>query len=599
MSRHVIFFCLVLFRLISWGNSWKQAQIDRAAKIDCYWFVTRPFIYEDEGEGLKGMEYELMLLFQEYLDQKHQISLKINWQQHESFLGIMNEMKTSKSLSVIGLSAYSITEERKQYIQFTDPYLPDVTVLVSSQGTPILNSSEEIQQMFQNMTAVTIKGTIYEDLLIKLRADLGIDFQITYIYSDKNILENILQSDDRFGFIDLPIYLMLMENGGDLTRQNFFSAQGNGYGFILPKSSDWAEPINAFFSDPDYKARIDAVMSQYLGSELFEFIDQVTPREELSTSILTKEKKIQLALIKNANLKIKEEERFIKTLISGIITATLFLIIIVFFYINNQQKTKKLLVQKAKIEAQQEDIRTKNEKLTNRNTQLIKLNEDKNELVKILAHDLRSPLGQIIGYGDALGLRASGLVIEDREMLLGISHAADRMEQMITKILNTDNVEGKRSLVLKEHIELAVLIEDLISRYKVVAEKKDIILIGPIKAIDFLFNTDHMLLFLILENLISNAIKFSPSKTAIHFNVEKIKDSIIFEIKDEGPGLAIEDQVKAFMPFQKLKPVPTGNETSTGLGLSIVKKYATDLGGEVWIESALGKGSSFFVSLPV
>ncbi|MEQ8549763.1 MAG: ATP-binding protein [Cyclobacteriaceae bacterium] len=601
MIRQFCGFILLVLSCVNFvlAQSWEKARVEKEATLDCYWFTSLPFIYKDAKSQLKGIEHDLLYLFQEYLMENDGIRLEINWVEHDSFSGIMDTVAKTASPNMLGVSAFSITEDRKKFLQFTNPYLPDVTVLVSSEGTPIMNTSEEIEQMIDEMKAVTIKGTTYEGMLKDLKIKLGVDFEIIYIESDNNILDNVKENPNRFAFIDLPIYLMLIKRGGELTRQNFFTVQGTGYGLIMPQSSDWGTPLNAFFADPEYKRRIEAIKSNYLGSELYSFIEQLAPSQELGTSILTKEKELQLAVIKNANLKLEEEEGFQKVLITAIVVTALFLLVIIVLFMNNHRNTKVLLVQKNKIESQQKDIRTKNEQLTNRNVQLLNLNEDKNNLVKILAHDLRSPLNQIIGFGDVLQSQAEELSVENRYILVKINSAALRMEQMISKILNTDNIDRQNGFVLKESIELHKLIEDLIERYHLIAFKKGINLVPSPISHEFRFQTDHILLFLILENLLSNAIKFSPANTEINFNVRTSERFVIFEVKDQGPGLSAEDQAHAFKRFKKLSPKPTGDETSTGLGLSIVKRYVTDLGGKVWIESELGKGSSFFVTLPV
>ena len=97
--------------------------------------------------------------------------------------------------------------------------------------------------------------------------------------------------------------------------------------------------------------------------------------------------------------------------------------------------------------------------------------------------------------------------------------------------------------------------------------------------------------------LYSNAVKFSESDTAIQLITDCAYDSVTFKVCDEGPGFSEEDKKKAFNRFQKLSAKPTAGESSTGLGLSIVKKYVQDLGGKIWLESEEGKGTTFFVKL--
>ncbi|MDM8567711.1 sensor histidine kinase, partial [Candidatus Halobeggiatoa sp. HSG11] len=100
----------------------------------------------------------------------------------------------------------------------------------------------------------------------------------------------------------------------------------------------------------------------------------------------------------------------------------------------------------------------------------------------------------------------------------------------------------------------------------------------------------------ILDNLISNAIKYSPFGKNVYINIYKMKNTnICCEIQDEGPGLSSKEQTKLFQKFSRLTPLPTNNETSTGLGLFIVKKLITAMGGKIFCESELGEGTKFVV----
>ena len=596
------FYLLIFFFFLSAtaslrADSWQKAKTEKTAQLDAIWYTSRPFVLLNPEQEVTGLEYELVEMFAEFVKEEYQIDLTVNWVEADSFIGVLDEVRTAKNPNLIGVSAFSITEERKQYLKFTDSYLPDITVLISSQGTPIVRKLEEVNELMKDMVAVTIKGTIYEAQLLKMREELQMDYEIRYIDSDENVLDHISNADNIFGFIDLPIYLMWIKDGRDLTRQNFFTMRGIGYGFIMPLSSDWDVPFNEFLKDDRYKTRISDIISKYLGGELYQFIDNSYDREQLGTYILTREKEIQLALIKNANLKLQEEKTYKRILLLGIGVVLLFLIIIMYLFYNNQKTTKLIIQQKDLIESHQNDIRLKNEQLINRNAQLLALNEEKNNLVSILAHDLRSPLSNILGLSGIMMTDKEHLTNENQDYLEKISLTANRMNQMISKILDPATLEGNKKAVLNEQVNVKQLLDDLSARYSVLATNKGIALkaLAPKEAVTII--TDHMLLFLALENLLSNAVKFSDSNTEIVLEVYKEDDRIIFRITDQGPGFTEEDKEKAFNRFQTLSAQPTGNETSTGLGLSIVKKYVKDLNGKIWLESEPGKGSSFFVSL--
>lgn len=581
------------------ADSWDQAKRAGSAELNLIWYTSRPFISQGPDGEMIGIEYEMMVEFQRYIKDEYNVDLKLNWIEGVNFPWIFNEIRNSEQTNVFGISAYSITDKREEQVKFTMPYMPDVTVLVSSQGTPIVDSFNEIDEFMKDMEAVTIRSTTYEGMLQDLKRQLNIDFKVKYIESGQNILDQIREAPNRFGFIDLPIYLMLIKNGGEVTRQNFFTIKGRGYGIIMPQHSDWDAPINEFLSNPEHAPIIAKSISKYLGSQLTEFIGDISESDHPGTSLLTKEKEIQLALIKNANLKLEEDQAIQNFLVWGISISVLFILIIGFLYAKNNRKTRILKDQKAKIEEQQDDIRRKNEQLTNRNRQLIEINEDKRNLVNILAHDLRSPLGQVIALVSALKTRLQDLDPDDRELFNQLETGSNRMNLMINKMLDENSSEDVRSNVMVEQVNVKQLMYDISSRYSPVASKKAIRLSVSSCSEDYLLATDHLLLLQVLENLVSNAIKFSEGNKEVWLSADCSKEEVVFKITDQGPGFSDQDKELMFGRYKKLSAKPTGNEPSTGLGLSIVKKYVNELGGSLSLETKPGNGSTFSVKIPV
>ncbi|MGJ3236107.1 ATP-binding protein [Marivirga sp.] len=599
-STFLIFVNLLIFRqspLIGQNESWQEAQKQGNATLNLHWYISNPFIYKNQKGEPEGLEVEILESFQSYVKNNYNVKLELNWIENESFNNIIDRISSNAKPNSLGVSAFSITEKRRKSVDFTEPYLSDVAVLVSSKGTPIVRTLGEINKMMANMTAVTIKGTTYEQFLLDLKKQLNLDFEILYIESDKNILEEISKADDRFGFIDLPIYLMLIKRGGTLTRQNFFTIKGNGYGFIAPQHSDWIEIFNEFLTDPKTSVKLANITSKYMGPELYNFIDGLYGQDNLGASILTKEKEIQLEQLRNANLLIeKEKNTRITYIIIAIVTTILLAIIITLFY--REQKIAKLLSRKNKqIEQQQQSIQNKNEQLSNRNLQLTNLNEEKNNLVKILAHDLRSPINQIKGLLDILKLSNRNFKEDDIKIIHQTQDSAERLNQMISKILDFDALEGDRMKVIFEEIEVKELLDSVEKELEVTAKKKNISITYKAKE-NIILNSDHLFLTQILENIIVNAIKFSDPGRKIYVDAKSNKDQVIFSVQDQGPGLTEKDKSMIFKKFQKLSAQPTAGEHSTGLGLSIVKKYVDLLNGKVWVESEEGKGSTFFVALP-
>ncbi len=583
---------ILFFALSPFAKGYAQADT-----LNLYWFTSRPFVYESKDGSLQGIEPDLFATFATFMKAKGR-PVFLNWIKTNDFPHILKIVRDSIDKNAIGVSALSITDERKRYASFAAPYLPDITVLITSKGTPIVTSFDEMSKMMTSMDAITIRETKYESLLMSMKNQLGLSFDIIYITSERNVIEGVREGDGRFGLVDLPIYLLEVEKGEGVTRQNFFTVKGQGYSFLLPKESEWRVYLDEFIQSDDYAEQISSIISSHLGRQLYEFIDDIYTGDELGTSILTKEKEMQLALIKNANLKLEREQATTRILIIGISVSALFVITIGLLFYKNQKNTSLLLGQRSQIDEQQEDIRLKNEQLINRNAQLVALNEEKNNLVRILAHDIRSPLSQIIMIMDIMDQKMSQDLSDDEtKMFAQVTASAERINQMVTKILDVDSFENNRVQVLQERVNVNSILRDIAQRYRPIAAKKNIDLSVQLAENYNIIRTDHLLLLLVLENLVSNAVKFSEPNASVELIADCAYDSVTFKVCDEGPGFSEDDKKKVFSRFQKLSAKPTAGETSTGLGLSIVKKYVQDLGGKIWLESEKGRGATFFIKL--
>jgi signal transduction histidine kinase len=242
------------------------------------------------------------------------------------------------------------------------------------------------------------------------------------------------------------------------------------------------------------------------------------------------------------------------------------------------------------VEKQKDEILRKNE-------ELLILNNEKNNLIGIVAHDLKSPLNQIKGLLSIMKLTATNLTEETLTYIEMMEQSSGRLSDMIGKILDVEAIESKQLNLVLEEIDLNGITHALAERYSLAAKEKRLeickIESGPVKAI-----VDRGYAEQVLENLLSNAIKFSPKDRKVFINLAQDNGKAICEIRDEGPGLTESDKKKLFGKYQKLSARPTGNETSTGLGLSIVKKFVEAMNGQIWCESEAGNGASFFVSFP-
>ena len=219
------------------------------------------------------------------------------------------------------------------------------------------------------------------------------------------------------------------------------------------------------------------------------------------------------------------------------------------------------------------------------------------DLVHHTVHDLKNPLTNVIISAELIAseINADSPIMEFSSLII---HNARKMEERLNRLLDLSQMEDANyHLDLKEN-DIVELIRTVIGTLESVSKNKNQkIFLKSNKKI--LIRCDYDRITEVFENLISNAIKFSPPDSVILVEIEIRNDEIIVVVKDQGQGLTKADQDKLFTKFAKLSAVPTGMETSHGLGLSIVKTLIELHMGKVWAESE-GKdtGSSFFVSLP-
>ena len=247
------------------------------------------------------------------------------------------------------------------------------------------------------------------------------------------------------------------------------------------------------------------------------------------------------------------------------------------------------------ITSMHEEVQKQKNEILRKNKELISLNNEKNNLISIVAHDLKSPLNQIKGLVSLIKITAKDLDDETARYVETIEKSTTRLNELIAKILDVEAIEAKKLNINTQKTDLSQLLKQCIQRFEITAKNKSIQINTKIKD-DLFASVDPAFTNQVYENLISNAIKFSPKYTSIDIELQDKDGHALLEVKDNGPGLSETDMKKLFGKYQKLSAKPTGDETSTGLGLSIVKKYVDAMQGKIWCESEQGKGASFFVS---
>ena len=262
----------------------------------------------------------------------------------------------------------------------------------------------------------------------------------------------------------------------------------------------------------------------------------------------------------------------------------------------------RLQEEKAGVEAR---VLERTRELSQANARLVALNAEKDTFLGICSHDLKNPLSGIIGLAGLLEVDADSPV-EVRGHAWDILQSAEFMFQLVANLLDLGAIEQGKFNLAPGPLDLKALVTRGAESYRRRAGDKRIRLevFAPEEAVGC--HADARAVTQIVDNLVSNAVKFTPPGGAVEVRVVgAAKDgaadgraAVGFSVRDTGPGLSAEDQARLFQKYARLSARATGGESSTGLGLSIVKRLAETMGGDVGCQSEPGHGCTFRVELP-
>ncbi len=238
------------------------------------------------------------------------------------------------------------------------------------------------------------------------------------------------------------------------------------------------------------------------------------------------------------------------------------------------------------------------EEIASKNKDLIQANLEKNEFLGIAAHDLKNPLSAIAGLAEVMLLAEQPNLAEIREYATIIKESSERMFLLITNLLDVNAIESGNLQLSWQQLDIVSLLDGLIKDYQVRAASKNISLYFSKNDQFCWIYSDKNTFLQVMDNLISNAIKYSPLGKSVFIQLSVLDQQICCSIRDEGQGISVLDQQKLFGKFTRLTAKPTGGEHSTGLGLFIVKKLVDALQAQVSCESELGVGTTFTVTFP-
>jgi two-component system OmpR family sensor kinase len=237
--------------------------------------------------------------------------------------------------------------------------------------------------------------------------------------------------------------------------------------------------------------------------------------------------------------------------------------------------------------------------LAKQNFELERLNRLKTQFLGMAAHDLRSPIGHILSFSELLREEAAAALTQEQlEFLSIIRSSSEFMLQLIDDFLDVASIESGNLNLDRRLTDPRKLLEHNVSLNAVLAQKKHIQVALQIEGALPALSLDEGKIEQVLNNLISNAIKFSQPGTTVTVRAAAEGGGVRIAVRDQGPGIPDSERGKLFQPFGKTSVRSTAGESSTGLGLAIVRKIVEGHGGRIWVESQVGVGSVFLFTLP-
>ncbi|HMR82580.1 MAG TPA: histidine kinase [Niabella sp.] len=296
------------------ADSWKDVSSRKTGTITVLWNEIEPFIYRDENGNLIGVEYELMEGFKSYLKTYYNINLQINWKELEKFDQIYPQIRNTRLPGLFAVSYYSITDERKDEVRFSPPYMPDLNVLVTHNSVPLFTAAAQFKKQLASMRGFTQPGTTMEMDINKIRQQYYPKLPVTYDRKDDYaILEQVAKNASSFAYVPVSIYVVALQKGMKVKRQRLFDVHREGFAAIYPQSSDWTAPVDQYFHSFECKTLVASSIRKYLGEEVAPIILEVsvpsgTGEQPDDIELLTKEREIVTQRLMNQAAELEKQK---------------------------------------------------------------------------------------------------------------------------------------------------------------------------------------------------------------------------------------------------------------------------------------------------
>lgn len=349
------------------ADSWESIKQRGTGAITVLWYPIEPLVYTDRQGRLTGLEHDLMTSLVQFAEKKYGVYITVNWVKASSFAQVYDRIRNATAPGLFGWSYFSITDERKQAVQFTPSYMPDLNVLITHHSAPLYQSVNELSQQLSSLRGYAVTGSTMEEDLLQLRKNLYPALPLQEAYDDYAIMQTVANDASAIGYVPLPVYILGIQKGFKVKRQHILPGRRQGFAGILPRNSDWHELVQEYFASAAFRETIQRLLHHYFGPEITRLAVEIAEEDSLqsyaSIELLSLEKEIVTRKLMNETVELQRQ----KWLRNMVLLALAMLAIIAGILYNRfrvkQRLTKKLEQRNRLISEQSRSIENMNRQL--------------------------------------------------------------------------------------------------------------------------------------------------------------------------------------------------------------------------------------------
>ncbi len=252
------------------GDPWAQVLDKGQGTLKALYVPAEGFAYRDDEGRLTGVTVELIRDLADFVSDRHGVELKVEFEKEEDW-GVFYQRIVNGGDGLIGFGNVTITEERKNELVFSPPYMNNIAALITHRDVPKLNSFDEMSAAFEGMKALAFEGTLHEKRLSKLVSEHLPGSKIHFATSNDEIVDRVSANKAYFAYIDLYNFVRATNRGAPLKRHPIGDDSAEQFGYVMPLGTTWDEIIEQYFLHNDGltgSKRYGHIMEEHLGKDL-------------------------------------------------------------------------------------------------------------------------------------------------------------------------------------------------------------------------------------------------------------------------------------------------------------------------------------------